>query len=370
MLPDAGYIPPICHVYAYPYLCRMDMFENPGRTEIGALGEFGLIDHLTKNNKTRNASTVKSVGDDAAVLDYNGKKVLVSTDMLLEGVHFDLAYVPLKHLGYKSIAVNLSDICAMNGVPKQVTVNIGISNRFSLEAVEDLYRGIYAACEHYKVDLIGGDTCSSRQGLILSITAIGEAEEGKITYRNGAKPGDLLCVSGDLGGAFMGLQLMEREKRVYIANPQMQPDLEGWDYIVGRQLKPEARVDIVKWLGEKGIVPTSMIDVSDGLASEVFHLCTQSGVGMNVYEEKLPIDHQTIEMAGELKLEVTTAALNGGEDYELLFTISQADYDKIKAHKPITVIGHCTDKNEGINLITRNNNKFGLKAQGWQHLTG
>jgi thiamine-monophosphate kinase len=346
----------------------MEMFENAGRAEISDLGEFGLIDYLTKSIEITNPSTVKGVGDDAAVIDAGTKKMLVSTDMLLEGVHFDLAYVPLKHLGYKAVVVNLSDIYAMNGTPKQITVSIGLSNRFSLEAVEELYRGIYAACEHYKVDLVGGDTSSSRQGLVLSLTAIGEVEENKITYRNGAKSGDLLCVSGDLGGAYMGLQLLEREKQVYIANPQMQPDIEGWDYILGRQLKPEASKETVEWLASKGIVPTAMIDVSDGLASEIYHLCQQSNIGITVYEEKLPIDHQTIQMAEEFQIDVTTAALNGGEDYELLFTLKQEEYEKIKGHDAISIIGYCTDAGEGINLITKNNNKFGLKAQGWQHL--
>lgn len=349
------------------YLCPMEMFENAGRTEIGDLGEFGLIQHLTKDIELKNKSTLKGVGDDAAVLDFGTKKTLVSTDMLLEGVHFDLAYTPLKHLGYKAVVVNLSDIYAMNGTPTQVVVAIGVSNRFSLEAVEEIYKGVEAACEKYGVDLVGGDTSSSRQGLVLSITAIGEVDEEKIAYRSGAKEGDLLCVSGDLGGAYMGLQLLEREKQVFIANPQMQPDLEGWDYIVARQLKPEARRDIIQWLAEKNIVPTAMIDVSDGLASEVMHLCTQSRVGMLVYEEKLPIDHQTIQMADELNIEPMIPALNGGEDYELLFTLSQGDYEKIKAHKPITIIGHCTPPEEGIHIITRNNNKFSLKAQGWQH---
>jgi thiamine-monophosphate kinase len=346
----------------------MEMFENAGRAEISDLGEFGLIDYLTKSIEITNPSTIKGVGDDAAVIDAGTKKMLVSTDMLLEGVHFDLAYVPLKHLGYKAVVVNLSDIYAMNGTPKQITVSIGLSNRFSLEAVEELYRGIYAACEHYKVDLVGGDTSSSRQGLVLSLTAIGEVEENKITYRNGAKSGDLLCVSGDLGGAYMGLQLLEREKQVYIANPQMQPDIEGWDYILGRQLKPEASKETVEWLASKGIVPTAMIDVSDGLASEIYHLCQQSNIGITVYEEKLPIDHQTIQMAEEFQIDVTTAALNGGEDYELLFTLKQEEYEKIKGHDAISIIGYCTDAGEGINLITKNNNKFGLKAQGWQHL--
>lgn len=345
----------------------MDMFENSSRTEIGSLGEFKLIDHLTKDIKIKNASTVRGVGDDAAVLYYGGKNVLVSTDMLLEGVHFDLSFMPLKHLGYKAVAVNLSDIYAMNGNPKQVTVSIGLSNRFSLEAVEEIYKGIYAACDEYKVDLVGGDTSSSRQGLIISVTAIGEGEEEKITYRNGAKAGDLLCVSGDLGAAYMGLQLLEREKKVFMDNPQMQPDIEGWDYIVGRQLKPEAAKDTVQWLAKAGIVPTAMIDISDGLASEVFHICKNSGVGMNVYSEKLPIDHQTIQMAEEFGIDPLTAALNGGEDYELLFTIPQADFEKVKNEKGISIIGHCTAQNEGINLITATN-KFPLKAQGWDHM--
>jgi thiamine-monophosphate kinase len=346
----------------------MEMFENAGRAEISDLGEFGLIDYLTKSIEITNPSTLKGVGDDAAVIDGGTKKMLVSTDMMLEGVHFDLAYVPLKHLGYKAVVTNLSDIYAMNGIPKQITVSIGMSNRFSLEAIEELYRGIYAACEHYKVDLVGGDTSSSRQGLVISVTAVGEAEEDKIAYRTGAKTGDLLCVSGDLGGAYMGLQLLEREKQVYIANPQMQPDIEGWDYILGRQLKPEARKETIEWLASKGIVPTAMIDVSDGLASEIYHLCQQSNIGITVYEEKLPIDHQTIQMAEEFQIDVTTAALNGGEDYELLFTLKQEEYEKIKSHEAITIIGYCTDAGEGINLITKNNNKFGLKAQGWQHL--
>lgn len=348
----------------------MEMFENTGRTEISDLGEFGLIDHLTKNIELKNSSSSKGVGDDAAVIGDGDVKTLVSTDMLLEGVHFDLSYIPLKHLGYKAVAVNVSDIYAMNGTPKQITVSIGLSNRFSLEAVEELYAGIYLACEKFGVDLVGGDTSSSRQGLVISITAVGEAKADKITYRSGAQENDLLCVSGDVGAAYMGLQLLEREKQVYMSNPDMQPDLEGWDYIVGRQLKPEARKDIIELLAEKDIQPTSMIDVSDGVASEIFHLCKHSNVGMNVFEEKLPIDHQTIQMAEELKIDVTTVALNGGEDYELLFTIKQADFEKIKDSRMVTVIGHCTAKEEGIHIITRNNNKFALRAQGWQHLEG
>ncbi len=346
----------------------MEMFENTGRTEIGNLGEFGLINHLTKDIQLKNKSSIKGVGDDAAVIDCGNKKMLVSTDMLLEGVHFDLSYMPLKHLGYKAVIANLSDIYAMNGTPEQVTVSIGISNRFSLEAVEELYKGIYIACEKYSVDIVGGDTSSSKQGLLISITAIGYADEQKITYRSGAKDTDLLCVTGDLGGAYMGLNLLEREKHVYIANPEMQPDLGGWDYIVGRQLRPEGQKEFIEWLAKQNIVPTSMIDISDGLASEVHHLCQHSGVGMNVYETKLPMDHQTIQMAEEFNIDPTTAALNGGEDYELLFTIPQADFEKLKGTDNISIIGHCTEKTEGIHLMTKNDNKFALKAQGWQHL--
>lgn len=346
----------------------MEMFENTGRTEIADLGEFGLIDHLTKNIELKNSSTLKGVGDDAAVIDCGDHKMLVSTDMLLEGVHFDLSYIPLKHLGYKAVTANLSDIFAMNGIPKQITVSIGISNRFSLEAVEELYKGVYLACEKYGIDVVGGDTSSSRQGLIISVTAIGEANADAIAYRSGASDNDLLCISGDVGSAYMGLQLLEREKQVYIANPNMQPDIEGWDYIVGRQLKPEARKEVIEWLANNGVQPTSMIDVSDGVASEVFHLCQNSAIGMNVYEEKLPIDHQTIQMAEELNIDVTTSALNGGEDYELMFTVKQEDFEKVKNAPNISIIGHCTPQNEGIHLITKNNNKFALKAQGWQHL--
>lgn len=346
----------------------MEMFENAGRTEIGNLGEFGLIDHLTKDIQLKNKSSLKGIGDDAAVIDAGDKKMLVSTDMLLEGVHFDLSYMPLKHLGYKSVVVNLSDIYAMNGKPEQITVSIGISNRFSLEAVEELYKGIYIAAEKYGVDIVGGDTSSSKQGSVISITAIGYADKDKITYRKGANENDLLCVTGDLGGAYMGLNLLEREKQVYLANPNMQPDLGGWDYIVGRQLRPEAQKDFIEWLGAQGIVPTSMIDISDGLASEVYHLCQHSNIGMNVYESKLPMDHQTIQMAEEFNLDPTTAALNGGEDYELLFTIPQTDYEKLQQTDVISIIGHCTPKEEGIHLITKNDNKFALKAQGWQHL--
>lgn len=342
------------------------MLENSSRTELESLGEFGLIDLLTSHIKLHHSSTLKGVGDDAAVLNYENKRTVVSTDLLLEGVHFDLSYFPLKHLGYKAIVVNLSDIYAMNATPKQVTVSLGLSSKFSLEAVEEIYAGMLMACNRYEVDLVGGDTSASKQGLVISVTALGEADEKDIVYRNGAKVNDLLCVSGDLGGAYMGFQLMEREKRVFLANPEAQPDLEGKDYIVERQLKPEARRDIILSLKELGVKPTSMIDVSDGLASEIMHLCSKSGVGMNVFEDKIPIDPQTYDMARELDLDPTLTALSGGEDYELLFTISQSDFDKIKNNPDISIIGHVTDASEGINMISKSGNTHALKAQGWK----
>ncbi|MDB5135744.1 MAG: thiamine-phosphate kinase [Mucilaginibacter sp.] len=341
------------------------MFENQERTNIEQLGEFGLIDHLTKNIKLTQPGTVKGVGDDAAVLDFPGKKVLVSTDILLEGIHFDLAYTPLKHLGYKAIQVNLSDIYAMNGTATQVTVSLGISSKFPLEAVEELYEGIYLACEKYNVDLVGGDTTSSKQGLIISVTAMGYAEEKDITYRNTAGEGDLLCVSGDLGGAYIGLQLLEREKQIYLENPNIQPDLEGKDYIVERQLKPEARKDIVELLKDIDVKPTAMIDISDGLASEILHICKQSDKGCNLYEDKIPLDPMTYETAREFNLDPTICALSGGEDYELLFTVKQADYDKIKLQMDITIIGHITEASAGCNLVTKAGVVHPLKAQGW-----
>jgi thiamine-monophosphate kinase len=341
------------------------MFDNKERTNIEALGEFGLIDYLTKNIKISQKSTLKGVGDDAAVLDFEGKKVLISTDMLLEGIHFDLAYTPLKHLGYKSVQVNLSDIYAMNGTASQVTVSIGISSKFPLEAVEELYEGIYLACEKYDVDLIGGDTSSSKQGLVISITSIGYADEKDVVYRNGAEEGDLICVSGDLGGAYTGLQLLEREKLIYLENPNIQPDLEGKDYIVERQLKPEARRDIIELLKDIKVKPTAMIDVSDGLASEILHICKQSDKGCNLYEDKIPIDPMTYETAREFNLDPTVCALSGGEDYELLFTVKQADYDNIKFKMDITIIGYITEPSAGCNLITKSGNVHPLKAQGW-----
>ncbi len=341
------------------------MFENSERTNIESLGEFGLIDHLTKQIKIKQKSTVKGIGDDAAVLDFAGKKTLISTDMLLEGIHFDLAYTPLKHLGYKSIQVNLSDIYAMNAMATQVTVSIGISSKFPLEAVEELYEGIYLACEKFNVDLVGGDTTSSKQGLVISVTSIGYADEKDITYRNTAKEGDLICVSGDLGGAYVGLQLLEREKLVYIENPNIQPDLEGKDYIIERQLKPEARKDIVELLKDIDIKPTAMIDISDGLASEILHICKQSNKGCNIYEDKIPLDPMTYETAREFNLDPTVCALSGGEDYELLFTIKQADYEKIKLQMDISIIGHITEASAGCNLVTRSGVVHALKAQGW-----
>jgi thiamine-monophosphate kinase len=341
------------------------MFENEERTNLEKLGEFGLIDYLTKNIKLNHKSTLKGVGDDAAVLDFGSKKVLVSTDVLLEGIHFDLAYTPLKHLGYKSIQVNLSDIYAMNGTPSQVTVSLGMSSKFPLEAIEELYEGIYLACEKYNVDLIGGDTSASKQGLVISVTVLGYADGEEITYRDGAQEGDLICVSGDLGGAYVGLQLLEREKLVYLENPNIQPDLEGKDYIVERQLKPEARADIVELLKGIGVQPTSMIDVSDGLASEILHICRQSKKGCNLYEEKIPLDPMTYETAREFNLDPTICALSGGEDYELLFTVKQADYDKIKFQMDISIIGHITDAAAGCNLVTKTGNTHQLKAQGW-----
>jgi thiamine-monophosphate kinase len=340
-------------------------FENNERTNIEALGEFGLIDYLTKNIKIAQASTTKGIGDDAAVLDFKDKKTLISTDLLLEGIHFDLAYTPLKHLGYKAIQVNLSDIYAMNGTASQVTVSIGMSSKFPLEAVEELYEGIYLACEKYNVDLVGGDTSSSKQGLVISVTSIGYADENDIVYRKGAEDGDLICVSGDLGGAYTGLQLLEREKMIFLENPNIQPDLEGKDYIVERQLKPEARRDIVELLKDIEVKPTSMIDVSDGLASEILHICKQSNKGCNLYEDKIPLDPMTFETAREFNLDPTVCALSGGEDYELLFTVKQADYDKIKFKMDITIIGYITEASAGCNLITKSGNSHPITAQGW-----
>ena len=339
--------------------------KNEQRTSISELGEFGLIKHLTKYFKIQQESTEKAIGDDAAVLEFSDKQTLVTTDLLVEGVHFDLSYMPLKHLGYKSVMVNLSDVYAMNGIATQITVSIAVSNRFPLEALEELYAGIQLACDTYKVDLIGGDTTSSTTGLLISVTALCTANANDIVYRNGAKPNDLLVVSGDLGGAYLGLQVLEREKQVFAANPNSQPDLEQYSYIVERQLKPEARKDIVKLLADLEVKPTSMIDISDGLSSEIMHLCKQSEVGCNLYEDKIPLDPQVISTCEEFDIDATTIALSGGEDYELLFTISQDDFTKIKANPNLTVIGHMAEASEGINLVTRANQKIELTAQGW-----
>lgn len=344
------------------------MFENNSRTELSALGEFGLIKHLTRFIKLKNESSRKGVGDDAAVIDYKNKQTVITTDMLVEGVHFDLTYVPLKHLGYKSIVVNVSDIYAMNATPRQVLISMAVSSRFSVEAVEELYSGMMVACERYGVDIIGGDTTSSQVGLVISITAVGEAEEGDIVYRSNAKEGDLLCVTGDLGGAYMGLQLLEREKMVYRENPNIQPDLEGNDYILERQLKPEARKDIPPLLKQMGVKPTAMIDISDGLASEILHICDQSEVGCHLYEEKIPIDPGTYNKAREFNLDPTVCALSGGEDYELLFTVDLSDYDKIKGNPHISIIGHITNKSAGASLISKSGSSHPLTAQGWDAL--
>jgi thiamine-monophosphate kinase len=343
--------------------------KNQQRTSLSQLGEFGLIDHLTQNFKITQASTLKGIGDDAAVLDFKGKKVVVSTDLLIEGVHFDLAYMPLKHLGYKAVVVNLSDICAMNAKPTQITVSVAVSNRFPLEAMEELFEGITLAAEQYKVDVIGGDTTSSQKGLIISITAIGEADAEDLVYRDGAGETDLLVVTGDIGSAYMGLKVLEREKQVYLVNPNSQPDLDLYAYLVERQLKPEARTDVRTLFHALELKPTSMIDISDGLSSEIIHLCKNSKVGCNLYEDKLPIDPQLISVCEEFNIDSTTVAINGGEDYELLFTIKMEDFDKIKANPHFTIIGHMTQESEGIHLITRANTKIELRARGWDALS-
>ena len=338
------------------------------RTEISTLGEFGLIDHLTKNFELHNASTVVGVGDDAAVIDHFGKQTVITTDLLLEGIHFNLMYTPLKHLGYKSVVVNLSDIYAMNATPSQITVSIGISNRFSVEALNEFYEGIFAACEKYNVDLAGGDTSSSQKGFVISITAVGEVVPNKFVKRSTANKGDLVCVSGDLGGAFLGLTLLEREKNIYMENPQIQPDLEGETYIVGRLLKPEARKDIIDFFEQSNILPTAMMDISDGLSSEILHISAQSNLGCRLYEEKLPIADDTRTAAFKFGLDPTVCALNGGEDYELLFTIKQDDHDKIVGNEEISVVGYMTDLEEGRKFLTKGGSGFDITAQGWNAL--
>jgi thiamine-monophosphate kinase len=343
--------------------------KAPQRTSIAQLGEFGLIDHLTKHFEISQPSTLKGIGDDAAVLDFKDKKTVVSTDLMIEGVHFDLAYMPLKHLGYKAVVVNVSDICAMNAKPTQITVSIAVSNRFPLEALEELFAGISVASQQYKVDVVGGDTTSSQKGLIISITALGEANAEDIVYRNGAKENDLLVVTGDIGAAYMGLQVLEREKQVFQVNPNNQPDLHNYTYLIERQLKPEARNDIKNLLEKLEVKPTSMIDISDGLSSEIIHLCKKSKVGCTIYEEKLPLDPQLISVCEEFNIDSTTVAINGGEDYELLFTIPLEDYNKIKGNPNLTVIGHMVKKSEGTHLVTRANQKIELKARGWNALS-
>lgn len=343
--------------------------QEQKRTEIATVGEFGLIDRLTDGLEKLQHTTAYAVGDDAAVLQYNGTtRQLVTTDLLMEGVHFDLTYTPLKHLGYKSIAVNLSDICAMNGTPRQVTVSLALSKRFCIEDIEELYAGMRLCCERYGVDIIGGDTTSSLTGLAISITCIGDAPEEQIVYRHGARPTDLICVSGDLGAAYMGLQLLEREKAVFRGEDMPQPDFAGKEYLLERQLKPEPRTDIIRALAKAGIKPTAMMDISDGLSSELLHICKQSGTGCRIYEERIPLDYQTAVMAEELSMNVTTCALNGGEDYELLFTVPVADHEKIEGLEGIRLIGHITEPALGSALITRDGQEFELKAQGWNPL--
>lgn len=334
-------------------------------SELDELGEFGLIKHLTENIALQNKSSIKGVGDDAAVIKYENKQTVVTTDLLVEGIHFDLLYTPLKHLGYKAVTVNLSDVYAMNAHPKQITVSLAVSNRISIEALEELYEGMLLACEIYGVDLVGGDTTSSTSGLIISITALGEVDEKELVYRNGAKENDLICVSGDLGGAFMGLQLLEREKQIYTENPTVQPDFSGYDYVLERQLKPEPRQDVINMFKEIGVKPTAMIDVSDGLSSELIHICTQSETGCTIYEDKIPLDPMTVSSAQEMSFDPTVCALNGGEDYELLFTISLEDYDKIKEQKRVTVIGHITSDKGAYQIVGKGEQINTLTAQGW-----
>lgn len=339
--------------------------DDNNRTELGDLGEFGLIENIAKQVKLQRPTSIKGIGDDAAVLDYTAGKTVISTDMLVEGVHFDLTYVPLKHLGYKAVVVNLSDIFAMNAIPQHITVSIALSNRFSVEAVNELYAGIQFACDTYEVDLIGGDTTSSLAGLMISITATGTAKEEDIVYRNGAKESNLLVCSGDLGGAYMGLQMLEREKGIFVENAKVQPDFTGMEYILERQLKPEARRDVVLELQRLGVKPTAMIDVSDGLASEVLHICKASELGVDLYEDKIPIDQQTFDTAVANHLDPTMCAMNGGEDYELLMSIDLKDFDKIKGHPLLKVIGHFTEKESGQSLIAKNGTRHDIEAQGW-----
>ena len=338
------------------------------RTEISSLGEFGLIDHLTRNIELQNVSSLLGVGDDAAVIDHFGKQTVVTTDLLVEGVHFDLMYTPLKHLGYKSVVVNLSDIYAMNAVPTQIIIGLGVSNRFSLEALDEFYEGVYAACTTYGVDLVGGDTTSSQKGFIISVTAIGEVTPDKYVKRSTAQKGDLLCVSGDLGAAYVGLLFMEREKKIFVESPGVQPDLEGEAYVIGKLLKPEARKDIIEIFAKSEIVPTAMMDISDGLSSEILHICKQSNLGCVVYEEKIPIAEEMKTAAYKFEIDPTACALSGGEDYELLFTLPQADYDKLVLNEQISVVGYMTDPEQKATIITKGGSKYPITAQGWNHM--
>lgn len=335
------------------------------RTEINSLGEFGLIEHLTKNIELQNLSSIVGVGDDAAILDHYGKQIVVTTDLLIEGVHFDLTYTPLRHLGYKSVVVNLSDVYAMNATPTQITLSIGISNRFSVESLDEFYEGVYAACEKYGVDLVGGDTASSQKGFIISVTAIGEVSPDNYVRRNGAKKGDLLCCSGDLGAAYIGLLFLEREKKIYLESPSVQPDLEGEKYVIGRLLKPEARKDIIEFFEQNEIKPTAMMDISDGLSSEILHICNQSGLGCVLYEEKIPVAEAARSAAFKFEIDPTACALSGGEDYELLFTIPQSEYEKLVLNEQISVIGYMTDASEPPHIITKGGGKHAITAQGW-----
>jgi thiamine-monophosphate kinase len=335
------------------------------RTEIQDYGEFGLIHHLTKNIELQNASSVLGVGDDAAVIDHFGKQTVVTTDLLIEGVHFDLSYTPLKHLGYKSVVVNLSDVYAMNAMPTQITMSIGVSSKMSLEALEEFYEGVYIACEEHGVDLVGGDTSASQKGFIISVTALGEVTADQLVQRSTAQKGDLICVSGDLGGAYIGLLFLEREKKIFLESPQIQPDLENESYVIGRLLKPKARKDIHEFLAEKNILPTSMMDISDGLSSELLHICEKSGVGCVVYEEKLPISEDSRKAAYKFEIDPTACALSGGEDYELLFTIKQDDYEKLTLNEQISVIGYITEAEQGAKIKTKGGNTFDITAQGW-----
>lgn len=341
---------------------------NTERTEVSTLGEFGLIEHLTKNNESQNASTILSVGDDAAVMDHFGKQIVVTTDMLVEGIHFDLSYTPLKYLGYKSVIVNLSDVYAMNAVPAQITMSLAFSNRFSVESLDEFYQGVYEACDKYNVDLVGGDTTSSQKGFIISVTAIGEISPDQFVTRSGAKVNDLICVSGDLGSAFLGLTLLEREKKIFLETQGAQPQFENQDYIIRRILRPEARRDIIDFFAENAIMPTSMIDISDGLSSEILHICKQSNTGCILFEEKIQVNDTARQFAYKLELDPTACALSGGEDYELLFTIDQSDYDKISKNPDISIVGHITEKKDGAIIITRGGNQYPLTAQGWNAL--